>query len=221
MTSFTWDDMDFWSSGEWQVIQERLDDMDKAKISYNPSREYLFAALDAVPFAKVRCVILGQDPYPDKRYASGIAFHTGTDDIPATLGMIYREYMDDLSLDEKEYPTNGNLMPWCNQGVLLWNVIPSCETGASLSHEWEEWKFLTQEILQRITQRCIVVVALGGVAREYVKYVDTFRSRVIETSHPSPRGNLNSKTPFLGSRLFSNINDKLNALGLEPINWRL
>jgi len=30
-----------------------------------------------------------------------------------------------------------------------------------------------------------------------------------------------SKTPFVGSRVFSTINDRLNDIALEPIDWRL
>jgi uracil DNA glycosylase len=44
---------------------------------------------------------------------------------------------------------------------------------------------------------------------------------VICTSHPSPMGQLSGKTPFLGSRIFTTINDKLRGLGLEPIDWKL
>jgi len=71
---WTWDDMDFWQSGEWEVLQERLNDLDAKGTLYNPKREDLFAGLDAVPWEKVRVVIYGQDPYPSRAHATGIAF---------------------------------------------------------------------------------------------------------------------------------------------------
>ncbi len=218
--SFSWDDLHFWDTGEWDVVRERLADLRKKKINYCPSKGNLFKALDVCPFEKTKVIILGQDPYPDPELATGIAFDIPETVVkfPVTLQNLFKEYENDLHYPT---PTSGSLLKWCAQGVLLWNVIPSCEEGKSLSHEWDEWRYLTKEILERATQRCIVVAALGSIAREHLQFVDTFRSRVVETSHPSPRGNLKSKIPFLGSRIYSTINQHLNELLLDPIDWKL
>lgn len=42
-----------------------------------PSPERVFAALEATPYATVRAVILGQDPYPTSGQAYGLAFSAG------------------------------------------------------------------------------------------------------------------------------------------------
>jgi uracil-DNA glycosylase len=231
----TWDELSYWQSGEWQVVEERLSDMDKSGKLYNPERQLLFAALDSVPLEKVKVCIIGQDPYPQGRYATGLAFSIpkAATSHPPTLSTVLREYEDDLHLP---YPKNGNLEKWASQGVLLWNAIPSCEVGKSLSHDWVEWKALTQEIIQRLSDKGgIVFVCLGGVAREAahkviigddgkprrVCIVDTLRNDFITTSHPSPRGNLNSKVPFSGSRIFSTINAYLCKRGKAPVDWKL
>ena len=216
-----WDDLSYWQSGEWQVVEERLSDMDKSGKLYNPERQLLFAALDATPMEKVRCVILGQDPYPSGKYATGLAFSIpkAATSHPPTLSTVLREYEDDLHLP---YPKNGNLEKWASQGVLLWNAIPSCEVGKSLSHDWVEWASLTEEIISRLsTQGGIVFVLLGGVARRYQAKIDPTRNDLIQTGHPSPRGNLNSKVPFSGSRIFSSINACLCKRGKAPVDWRL
>lgn len=217
----SWTDLEYWRSGEWQVVEERLNDFDLTGSCYNPERQFLFAALDATPMEKVKVVLLGQDPYPGGKYACGLAFSIPktVQSHPPTLQTILQEYVDDLHYP---YPKNGSLEKWAAQGVLLWNAIPTCETGKSLSHDWIEWSYLTKEIIQQLSQKgSIVFVFLGGVARRYVQYVDTNRNDVIETSHPSPRGNLSSKSPFSGSRLFSTINQKLNGRGKEAIDWKL
>ena len=218
----TWDDLDYWSSGEWQVVQERLDDMEKGHESFNPSRELLFSAMDACPFVNCRAAILGQDPYPDHNLATGIAFDVGNFNgtLPNTLSAIFNEYEADLKLPR---PKTGNLSQWCSSGVFLWNVIPTCAEGKSLSHEsWTEWEYLTQEIIQRLGDKGIVFAFLGGRARDYAPMVrDLPNCRVIETSHPSPRASRTGKNPFIGSRLFSTINAKLVELKKEPIDWRL
>ena len=211
-----WDDLRYWDTGEWQVVQEKLE-----TAAYNPAQENLFAALDATPFSCVKVVLMGQDPYPDPKYATGLSFSipTSSPTIPPTLRIILQELEDDLHLP---FPKNGNLEKWASQGVLLWNAIPSCETGKSMSHDWTEWSYLTQEVVTSLSAKGNIVFAfLGGVARRYSKYVDTVRNDLIETGHPSPRGNMASKSPFTGSRIFSTINARLSARGFLPIDWEL
>lgn len=214
-----WDDLSFWSSGEWDVVQEHLDDLSKEGVQYCPKREDLFAALDATPFDKVKVVILGQDPYPDPKYATGLAFSIPKKekDFPPTLKTIFKELESDLDCAS---PAAGDLSLWAEQGVLLWNVIPSCTVGHSLSHDWPEWDCLTAEILGALGTKDVVYAALGSRARDAAKYINPW-DNVIFTSHPSPRGNLKSNNPFSGSKLFSKINSHLKELGKDTIEWRL
>lgn len=221
-----WDQLNYWNSGEWQVVQERLDDLDRAGKLFNPRRELLFAALDATPFDKVKVAIYGQDPYPDRSFACGLAFSipNGTvgegKALPPTLDNVFNEYVSDLHYP---YPTKTDLITWANRGVLLWNAIPSCAWQKSMSHDWPEWAELTKEITKRLSDKGdIVFVFMGGVARRSVKDVNLEHNTVFETSHPVPRANLRSNTPFLGSRIFSHVNDKLCQVHKQsPIDWRL
>lgn len=213
----TWDEMKWWGSGEWQVCYERLDELDDRFVSYNPERKSLFRALWLTPFDRCRVAIIGQDPYPQKKFTSGVAFSIPKSlrKYPPTLEMIYGELWDDLKIKRK----NGCLESWCSQGILLWNAIPTCSTGRSMSHDWPEWSYLTSEIIRSLTEKGVVFAFLGGVARRYASLVQGDNNAIIETGHPSPRGNLSARNPFTGSRLFSTINDKLTNLGLSPIDW--
>lgn len=217
-----WDDLNYWTTGEWQVIQERLDDLDKQKIIYNPERHLMFAALDTTPFSEVKVMILGQDPYPNHDHATGIAFsipkEIKKEQYPPTLKIIFEELWKDLKIK----PLNGSLVKWAKSGVLLWNVFPTCLWGKPGSHDWVEYHYLTKEIIEKLNSRGIVFVFLGAVAREdYLKYVDFERNRVVVASHPSPLGARRGFNAFVGSRLFSTINIKLNELDKLPIDWRL
>ncbi len=214
--------LNFWQSGEWQVCNERIKDMEKNGIKFNPRREALFSALRAVPNGSVRVAIIGQDPYPQAQYATGRAFAIPSsfspEQFPPTLRTIFKEYCSDLGYS---FPRTGDLSRWEAQGILLWNAIPIVRSGQSLSCDWEEWSWLTREIIQRLSKRGIVFAFLGAVARRYVEYCERSNNKIIVTSHPSPRGIKFSKTPFEGSRIFSTINAHLNAQGLEPIDWKL
>lgn len=225
---FKWPrDLDYFETGEWQWVEEQLNGFDSKRTSYNPRRDQLFAALKATPFETVRVAIIGQDPYPDARFSTGIAFSIPPleRDRPPSLVNIFDEYEKDL-----HYPTpsTGDLTQWCKEGVLLWNAVPTCFTNQAASHRWPEWEYLTKEIIERLSAKGSVFAFLGSAAQGYAKYV-TEASEVLSIGHPSPLANMKkkdgtfrAKTPFLGSRMFTRINDTIcqNKLG-EPINWRL
>lgn len=217
--------LDYWQSGEYQVVRENLDDDEKLGYTVNPPRKSLFEALRRVPQRDVRVAIIGQDPYPDSRMATGMAFSIPrgfqSHEFPPTLKSIFDEYESDLGYSR---PSHGDLSRWAAQGVLLWNAIPSCRAGHSLSHDWpgREWDYLTAEIVRKLSSQSIVFAFLGSVARRHLEHVDpSSGSAVILTSHPSPRGSLNSRTPFRGSRLFSTINARLVERAIPTIDWRL
>ena len=221
--TFPWT-LNYWTSGECQAAREKLDDEVAQGFRINPERRQLFRALSLTPEDKVRVCIVGQDPYPAHRYATGVAFSIPEDvperEWPPTFKCFISEYCSDLGYGS---PRHGNLERWCSQGVLLWNAIPSCREGTSLSHNWrgDEWYGLTAEIVQRLSRKGIVFAFLGSTARRFVDLVDRSNNEVIVTSHPSPRGSRSSKTPFSGSRLFSTINAKLVSQGLDIVDWRL
>jgi uracil-DNA glycosylase len=216
-----WSDMKWWNSGERQVVEEKIDDLKAKGVVCNPEKRLLYRALSATPEREVRVAIIGQDPYPQPEYATGVAFSIpkGIEPFPHTLKIIFQEYCSDLHYKP---PSDGDLSAWTRQGVLLWNAIPSCQSGHPLSNDWDEWRYLTEEIVDRLNERGgVVFVFLGVVAARCSDKIDLKRNRVIRTSHPSPRGIRASKTPFTGSRLFSTINGKLRELDKEPIDWRL
>lgn len=223
----TWEDLSFWRSKEWASAQEKLDAMETSGIRYNPDRSNLFACFDNCPLDTVRVAIVGQDPYPDPRLANGMAFSIPSEisGFPPTLTTIFKEYVNDLGLP---CPTTGDLTPWCNQGVLLYNTYTTCNTGRSLSNVWYEWYTLSTEVLNVLSPRPIVIILLGTHSRtlsNIIRYHQYLGSKVklIELVHPSPRANIKAKTEvkFIGSRLFSRTNDYLVSLGKKPVDFRL
>ena len=100
--------------------------------SIAPAQDRIFAALE-VPLSEVRCVIIGQDPYPTAGNAHGLAFSIPDQvaKIPASLKNIFKELHSDLGL---EIPQSGNLEKWRDQGVLLLNRILTTEFGRSYAY---------------------------------------------------------------------------------------
>lgn len=214
----TWYDLEFWKSDQCKAVMERLNDSSSCGRAINPLPDRCFAALDSSPLHENKVVIVGQDPYPDPRFATGRAFdipgHYPVASFPSTLKGLFTEYCSDLGYP---MPTSGDLTPWCRQGVLLWNAYPTCFANESLSHKWPEWRQLTFEIIDTACKhRRTVFCFLGREARSFAKYVDT-NSIALEFAHPSGR----AYHLFKGCRMFSTINAHLRYKNLGCIDWRL
>lgn len=178
----------------------------------------VFAALAATPFAAVRVIILGQDPYPTPGHANGLAFsYAGPPPLPRSLGNIRRELADDVG---RPGPADGDLTGWARQGVLLLNTALTVREGAAKagSHLALGWGAVTDAILAAVsTERPHVVFMLwGNPAQAKRRLVDESRHLVLASAHPSP---LSARRGFFGSRPFSQANEWLQARGEAPIAW--
>jgi uracil-DNA glycosylase len=120
-------------------------------------RRYLPAGPDVLraftqPFADVRVLIVGQDPYPTPGHPIGLSFSVAPDvrPIPRSLQNIYRELQSDLGLPK---PTNGDLSPWAAHGVLLLNRVLTVAPGAPASHRGKGWEAVTDQAIKALVAR--------------------------------------------------------------------
>ena len=169
------------------------------------------------PFDKVRVLIVGQDPYPTPGHAVGLSFSVGADvhPLPRSLANIYTEYQQDLGYPP---PTNGDLTPWSEHGVMLLNRVLTVRPGTPASHRGKGWEAVTECAIRALVARNQPLVAvLWGRDAATLKPMlgDT---KTIESAHPSP---LSASRGFFGSRPFSRANDLLRQMGAEPVEWRL
>lgn len=177
-----------------------------------PAPDEIFRALD-VAVDDVKCVILGQDPYPTKGNAHGLAFSVpeAVTRIPASLKNIFRELENDMNI---VIPERGDLSPWLSQGVLLLNRVLTTEVGKSNAHARIGWQRITQSIIEEVAKREPVAILWGNSAQEMSQY---FRFKV-ESVHPSP---LSAYRGFFGSKPFSRVNEFLRQSNRSEINWSL
>lgn len=214
---FTWDDLEWWDTGEWQKIEERLDDCEELGAIYNPVRSALFLAMDETPFEQVKVVIVGQDPYPDFRHATGLAFSVPRKirKLPPTLKNIFEELKSDLQIEAK----HGDLTSWAKQGVFLWNTIPTVLHGRPGScSKWYEYEELNKEVFTKLSEERdhLVFILWGNKAQEWRKLIDETKHKIIASPHPSP---LSFRRGFEGSRPFSTCNIFLKEFGYDLIDW--
>ncbi|NYD99687.1 uracil-DNA glycosylase [Kineosphaera limosa] len=186
---------------------------------YLPGGQHVLRAFER-PLPDVRVLIVGQDPYPTPGHAVGLSFSVAPDvrPIPRSLVNIYQELMNDLDVAA---PSNGDLSPWADQGVMLLNRVLTVRPGAPASHRKKGWEAVTQRAIEALAQagtdgQPLVAILWGRDARDLAPLLaDVPR---IESAHPSP---LSARSGFFGSRPFSRANELLARQGANPVDWRL
>ncbi|MCU1351174.1 MAG: ung [Acidimicrobiales bacterium] len=205
-------DKPYWHELDAFVAAER------ARHEVYPQGDEVYAALHLTPFADVKALILGQDPYHGPGQAHGLCFSVRPGvTLPPSLRNIFTELRDDLGIDP---PRHGCLDAWARQGVLLLNATLTVRARQAASHQGKGWEQFTDEVIRAVNAKPerVVFILWGASARKKRGLVDTSRHVVIESAHPSP---LSAHNGFFGSRPFSRTNDALVAAGREPIDWRL
>jgi uracil-DNA glycosylase len=179
--------------------------------SVTPDYNLIFRALNQ-PIESTRVVIFGQDPYPTKGHAHGLAFSIDSSitNLPASLRNIYKELFADLGITR----THGDLSDWADQGVMLINRVLSTEIGKSLAHEKLGWQEITERVAQVLGERDVIAVLWGSAALPLKQFFH--EQSVITSVHPSP---LSAYRGFFGSSPFSQVNAMLRSKGLKEINW--
>jgi uracil-DNA glycosylase len=205
-------DKPYWAELQQYVAAER-----SRGVVYPPPDE-VFAALHLTPFAEVKAVILGQDPYHGPHQAHGLCFSVREGVAPPpSLQNIFKELESDLGFPP---PRHGCLDSWARQGVLLLNASLTVRQGRAASHQGKGWETFTDEVLRAVNGKPerVVFILWGASARKKKALIDTTRHAVIESPHPSP---LSASSGFFGSRPFSRTNAALVEAGREPIDWRI
>lgn len=183
---------------------------------YLPTGDRVLRAFSQ-PLGDVRVLIVGQDPYPTPGHAVGLSFSVAPEvrPLPGSLRNIFTEYCQDLGHPK---PSNGDLTPWTERGVLLLNRVLTVRPGSPASHRGKGWEAVTDAAIRALVARDTPLVSiLWGRDAQSLKPL-LAGTDVITSVHPSP---MSADRGFFGSRPFSNANDLLNGRGSEPIDWRL
>jgi uracil-DNA glycosylase len=184
---------------------------------YLPAGENVLRAFKQ-PFADVRVLIVGQDPYPTPGHPVGLSFSVSPEvrRLPASLVNIFREYSQDLGYPT---PSSGDLTPWTERGVLLLNRVLTVAPSQPGSHRGKGWEEVTEQAIRALASRPgrpLVAVLWGRDARTLVPLLNGIPC--IESAHPSP---YSAASGFFGSRPFSRANQLLEQSGADPVDWKL
>lgn len=200
----------------FEIESRLISDIHQGKTFFPEPRNVMRAF--TIPFDEVRVVILGQDPYPTLGDAVGLSFSVSPEkqQIPRSLKNIFTELQTDIGCPQ---PSNGDLSPWLEQGVMLLNRVLTVESGKAGSHRGIGWEEVTAQAVSALSgrkEKSLVAVLWGNDAIAAKQYLN--KAVVIESVHPSP---LSASRGFFGSRPFSKVNNALEKLGQTPIKWAL
>jgi uracil-DNA glycosylase len=107
---------------------------------------------------------------------------------------------------------------------MLLNTVLTVEAGAPQSHTKIGWEEVTDQIIRSIAARSEnVIFILWGKSAQVKKkllslYLDKNKHRVFESAHPSP---LSASKGFFGTKPFSKINEWLQEMGKDEIDWQI
>jgi uracil-DNA glycosylase len=183
---------------------------------YLPAGSQVFRAFGQ-PLSGVRVLIVGQDPYPTPGHPVGLSFSVAPDvqRLSASLANIFREYTADLGYPK---PSNGDLTPWSERGVMLLNRVLTVQPGNIGSHRGRGWEEVTEQAITALAARGgpLVAILWGRDARNLAPLLGG--TPIIESAHPSPNS---ADRGFFGSRPFSRASRLLEEQGAGPVDWKL
>jgi uracil-DNA glycosylase len=165
------------------------------------------------PVDSVKVLLIGQDPYPTRGVACGLAFAVSQGHKhPQSLKNLMRE----LASDIPESSNGGELSAWSKQGVMLLNSALTTEIGNPAAHA-KIWASFTATVISSLDSELsgrLVCLSLGEHAKKLSRGVE--QGEVIQATHPSP---LSASRGFFGSRIYSRVNQALGQRSLAPIDW--
>ena len=193
---------------------------EEAEHAIFPQPERIFEALDETALHEVKVVIIGQDPYPQRGQAHGLAFSVERGARPTSLAKIIAEVNRDMG---KHLPRDHNrravprgnscLTPWARQGVLLLNPVLTVREGCPGAHRNKGWECFTDRIIETVNEHRehVVFMLWGEEAKRKGAGIDCNCHKILTARHP--------RIGIRGSRHFSCANGYLESNGIDPIDW--
>ena len=211
--------------GDWsKVVDLQEADRIMRKLSASnhiicPQLKDIFKCFRLCSLNNLRVVIIGQDPYPQKGVATGLAFANNPDtpeDSYSPSLEILRESVINYTIPHRRVTFAPDLEKWEAQGVLLLNSALSCELGRVGSHTLL-WRPFIKSLLTNLSKyhTGLVYLLMGTQAQSLEPYINKQFNHVIHIRHPSWYARQRQRMP---SDIWQEINTILigqNGYGIE------
>ena len=184
-----------------------------------PQLKDIFRAFTLCPLNDLRVMVIGQDPYPQRGVATGLAFANSPDTPDTKLSPsleILKESVINYTIPHRTINFDPSLEKWEAQGVLLLNSALSCELGRVGSHTLL-WRPFMKSLLTNLSKyhTGLVYLLMGTQAQTLEPYINKQFNHVVRIRHPSWYARQKQRMP---SDIWQEINSILigqNGYGIE------
>lgn len=188
-----------------------------------PTAENIFA-FARFSFSNTKVIIIGQDPYPNRANAHGLAFSVPHGiAIPPSERNIFSALISANLMPESSRHKTGNLEVWAQQGVILLNTALTTIEGKPGAHV-EQWNAFTHHLAAEIGRAHpgLIYLLFGKAAQQIERSIPRMCVG-INWGHPSPQSPCNNDPTnpknFIFCPAFRVANNMLIAAGKSPIDW--
>jgi len=141
----------------------------------------------SMPVDKIKVIIIGQDPYPSRQHANGLAFSIfPTVSVPYSLNIIREDIKEQLEVDYFDSRFDNTLGLWVDSGVFLYNTSLTTLVGKPNSHK-HIWYEFTTLFIKYINQHLsnIDICLFGSSAQEFSILLTNSTNRIHLSNHPA------------------------------------
>lgn len=212
----------WWNYIDYKELEKVIDSLNiKYKESIIlPNKQDVFKAFTYCNPNILRVIMVGQDPYPQRGIATGLAFANNTSNISPSLKVI-RDTINDYA------KSRGDLMPiidnslisWANQGVLLLNSTLTVEENKPSSHSLL-WRPFIKTFLRNmsLTRPDIIYVFFGKEAQSFIPYLSDFLYNPIVLKENHPAYYARTCIP-MDYTIFKEIDNYTKQMNNDTIQW--
>lgn len=183
-----------------------------------PNKQDVFKAFRIIEPNECRVVFIGQDPYPQRGKATGVAFAnkrgTPEEDYSPSLKVL-KNSIKNLEIPNLVYTFDPSLEYLAKQGILMLNASLTVEANKVGSHVMMWRKFMTGFVnnLSKYNKD-IIFVLFGSLAQTFTPYIHS--NNYIVEKHPAYYARTNALMP---PNVFIEINERLREIGTNEIDW--
>ena len=196
-----------------------------------PPLRNMLEALKRVSPAKIKVIILGQDPTPQAGKATGLAFSLKSEEdareVPAVLNVLLEVALEGWKVDLSD----ADLSSWTRKGVLLLNTAFTITQGEAASH-LSIWKPFTELLIKYISDNAkqSAWILWGATAQSFTNsrrvpggvLIDPTKHKILTGQHPSPRSvTTTGFNGFFARGYFKCANEFLVSQARGEIDWDL
>lgn len=185
-----------------------------------PAQNNVFKAFEVCPYDKLKVVMLGQDPYPQKGVATGILFGnkegTRDKDLSPSLQII-KEAAINFEIPHNCIIFDPTLESWAKQGILMINSALTVEMNKIGSHVML-WRPFIASLLKKLSENetGIIYVLFGKQAQTFKPYINKQFNTVLEENHPAYFARTGETMPHT---VFEQISKLTKGMYGMPITW--